>query len=91
MRISKVHSEKQAVYDAQQPKQFGTVHERMKFLLALANGALQKHPDIFRASPIFEDVRQAILDLESEVAVNDCDPKSRSAGERQGFVFSPGK
>lgn len=87
MQKSKLHREKEAAFQAAQPKQFGTLHERAKFLSALASESYDKHADVFLSHPLLERMRTAIFDLESEAALNDCDTKSRAAGRRKAFII----
>lgn len=87
MQKTKLHRDKEAAFKAAKPKQFGTLHERVKFLSALTSEAYDKHADIFNSHPLLERMRTAIFDLESEAALNDCDNKSRAAGKRKAFLI----
>lgn len=87
MQKTKLHREKEAAFQEAEPNQFGNLHERVKFLSALALEAYNKHADIFHAHPALERLRNAIFDLESEAALNDCDIKSRAAGKRKAFLI----
>jgi len=86
MRISKLHAEKKAAYEAAKPKQFGNLHQRVKYLAKLASEAHEKHAEILRECPLLEELRLVVFDVQCEAALNDCDTKSRAAGKRQAFI-----
>jgi hypothetical protein len=86
MSISKIHADKLAAYQLAEPKLSGNLHERMKFLSKVAAEAYSKHSEVLNKCPLLEQMRCAVFDLEREVALNDCDSKSRAAGKRREHI-----
>jgi hypothetical protein len=72
MKFSPKDHQTAARYDTAEPKQFGTLHERMKYLIALGREC--------RLWEMHNDVWQAIWDLETEVKYHE--PASPPFGHR---------
>lgn len=62
MKITATNRQTAAAYEAAEPKQFGTLHERMKFLVKLIQDAR-----LDSAGPTELAIATAIYDLEAEV------------------------
>jgi hypothetical protein len=78
MNITRADRERRRRYQDAGPKQFGTLHERMKYLLACAEAC--------RLFEFDNDTWQAVLDLETEVSYHEpaVPPYGRRIAYRQG-------
>jgi len=73
MELTNRDNARAAQYRECKPKQFGTLHERMKYVMELLRVSDKK-------TPVMNDLREAIFDLETEVSFYE--PKKPPYGKR---------